>query len=121
LGLTREQILAARRHRKPHRFEVAEWGGEVFIRVLSAEDQADLSKGTEPEDTPIKVLIRSLVSEENEPLFTDEDFAELAKEDWPVIMRVFAESAHLNGLSTKELDEAMAGFAQAPDESSSSE
>jgi hypothetical protein len=121
LGLTREQILAARRDRKPQRFEVPEWGGDVFIRVLSAADQMDLAEGTEAKDTPIKVLIRSLVSENGEPLFTDEDFAELAKEDWPVIMRVFQESAHMNGLSTKELDEAMAGFAQAPDESSSSE
>jgi hypothetical protein len=122
LGLTREQILAARRDRKPQRFEVPEWGGDVFIRVLSAADQMDLAKeGDDPSDTPIKVLVRSLVSEEGEPLFTDVDAAELAKEDWPVIMRVFQEAAHLNGLSTKELDEAMAGFTQAPDESSSSE
>lgn len=120
MGLTREQILAARRDRKPHRLEVSEWGGDVFIRVLSAEDQMALADGEATKDTPIRVLLFSLVDEAGNRLFTDDDAAELAKEDWPVIMRVFAESARLNGLSTKELDEAMEGFAQAPDAANSS-
>jgi hypothetical protein len=120
MALTREQILAARRDRKPHRFAVPEWGGDVFIRVLSAEDQMLLADETDPKQTPIKVLLFSLVGEDGERLFADEDFTELVKEDWPVIMRVFQEAAHLNGLSTKELDEAMAGFAEAPDAQTSS-
>lgn len=120
MGLTREQILAARRDRKPHRFEVPEWGGDVFIRVLSAQDQMQLAEGTEQADMPVKVLVHSLVDEDGARLFTDDDFAELAAEDWPIIMRVFQEAAHLNGLSTNELDEAMAGFVQAPDAANSS-
>ncbi len=120
MGLTREQILAARRNRKPHRFEVPEWGGDVFIRVLSAEDQLALADNENPTEAPIRVLLCSLVSEDGERLFADEDFAELVQEDWPVIMRVFAEAAHLNGLSTKELDEAMEGFGNAPDAASTS-
>ncbi len=120
MTLTREQILAARKDRKPHRFEVPEWGGDVFIRVLSAEDQATLSDETDPKRMPVKVLIYALVDEQGERLFTDEDFAELMQEEFPVILRVFTEAAHLNGLSTKELDEAMEGFASAPDESNSS-
>lgn len=120
MGLTREQILAARRDRKPHRFEVPEWGGEVFIRVLSAADQMALTEGATPVEVPIKVLLASLVSEDGERLFTDEDFAELAREDFTVILRVFREAAHLNGLTTKELDQAMEGFTQAPDAATSS-
>jgi hypothetical protein len=120
LGLTREQILAARKDRKPHRYEVPEWGGDVFIRVLSAADQMLLSDEADPKNTFVKVLLYSLVDEEGERLFSDADFDELVQEDWPVIMRVFAESAHLNGLSTKELDEAMESFASAPDEQTSS-
>lgn len=114
MALTRDQILAARRNRKPHRFEVPEWGGDVFIRVLSAEDQLAYD-GVEAKEVPGRVLIDSLCDENGERLFTDEDYAELIKEDFPVIMRVFAEAAHLNGLSTKELDEAMSAFEQAPD------
>jgi hypothetical protein len=119
LGLTREQILAARQDRKPHRFHVPEWGGDVFIRVLSASDQMALSDISEQKDMPITVLLHSLVSEDGARLFADDDFQELAKEAFPVILRVFSEAAHLNGLSTKELDEAMEGFQQAPDASSS--
>jgi uncharacterized protein YfaA (DUF2138 family) len=121
LPLTREQILASRRDRKPHRFEVPEWGGDVFIRVLSAKDQMLLADGTDPKDTPVKVLLYSLVDEDGARLFTDEDFGALLEEDFPVIMRVFSEAAHLNGLSTKELDEAMEGFASAPDEHKSTD
>jgi len=115
MGLTREQILAARRNRKPQRFEVPEWGGEVFIRVLSAEDQMALADGEDSKQVPVKVLCATLVDEDGTRLFTDDDAAELAREDFPVIMRVFSEAAKLNGLSTKELDEAMAGLQQAPD------
>lgn len=114
MALTKEQILASRKDRKPHRFEVPEWGGDVYIRVLSAEAQMAYD-GVEPKDIAGRVLIDALCDENGERLFSDEDFAELMKEDFPVIMRVFAEAAHLNGLSTKELDEAMAGFEQAPD------
>ena len=121
MPLTRAQILPSRRDRKPHRFEVPEWGGDVFIRVLSAQDQMVLADAGEAKDTPIRVLLFSLVDEDGNRLFTDEDFTELIQEDWPVIMRVFQEAAHLNGLSTKELDEAMAGFQQAPDEHTSTE
>lgn len=121
MGLTREQILAARRDRKPHRYEVPEWGGEVYIRVLSAEDQMHLADNEgDPARTPIRVLLYALVDDTGERLFTDADFDELAGEDFPVVMRVFSEVAKLNGLSTKELDEAMEGFAQAPDAASSS-
>lgn len=120
MGLTREQILAARKDRKPHRYEVPEWGGDVFIRVLSAQDQMVLAEGNNANETPVKVLLYSLVDENGERLFTDDDFSELVQEDFPIIMRVFSESAKLNGLSTKELDEAMEGFTSAPDESTSS-
>lgn len=124
MGLTREQILRSRQDRKPHRFEVPEWGGDVFIRVLSAQDQMALAEGSDTESDktrmPIRVLLASLVDEEGSRLFNDEDFDELAQEDFTIILRVFSESAKLNGLSTKELDEAMAGFKPAPDAQTSS-
>lgn len=120
MALTRDQILSARRGRKPTALEVPEWGGTVYIRVLSAEDQlaiADSDGGV----TPVKVLVACLVDENGERLFSGEDATELGKEDFPVILRVFAEVARLNGLSSKELDEAMESFGIARGESSSTE
>ena len=121
MTLTREQILAARSNRKPERLEVPEWGGEVYVRVLSAKDQMTVADGATPQETPIRVLLHCLVDEKGERILADDDFDALASEDFPVIMRVFAFAAKLNGLSTKELEEAMESFAPAPDEYSSSE
>jgi hypothetical protein len=119
VSLTREQILASRKDRKPTRIDVPEWGGEVYIRVLSAQDQMQMSEGTKPQDMPITVILHCLVDENGERILQDDDFDALAQEDFPVIMRVFSQAARLNGLSTKELDEAIDRFEPAPDESSS--
>lgn len=121
MSLSREQILAARAKRKPVALEVPEWGGEVYIRVLSAKDQAELSEGMKPAEMPVKLLLHTIVDEAGERVLLDEDYDAMMGEDFPVIMRVFAEAAKLNGLSTKELEEAMASFATAPAEDRSSE
>lgn len=120
MSLTREQILASRKDRKPVLLSVPEWGGDVYVRVLSAADQMALSDGVEPKDMAIRVILHCLVTEDGNQIFADDDAEELAKEDFPVIMRVFAFVAKLNGLSTKELEEAMESFAPALDEFSSS-
>lgn len=117
MALTREQILAARSHRKPIRLEVPEWGGEVFIRVLSVEQQMQWEDVPDKEMV-MRVLTAALVNEDGAPIFEPDDWRELAKEDFPVIMRVFDEVAQVNGLTSKELDEAMALFASAPVEPS---
>jgi len=73
-----------------------------------------MSDGVEPKEVAIRVILHCLVTEDGERIFTDDDAGELAKEDFPVIMRVFGFVAKQNGLSTKELEEAMENFAPAP-------
>lgn len=121
MTLSREQILASRSNRKPVSLEVPEWGGTVYVRVLSAKDQMELSEGVKPAEMPIKVILHCFVDEQGNRLFQDEDAEMLAAEEFPIIMRVFAFVAKLNGLSTKELEEAMKNFRQTPDEYNSSE
>src|SRR6266511_307714 len=121
MDLTREQILAAPRKRAPVPFEVPEWGGTVYIKVLSAGDQVKMSSNGRAEaEMPIWLLVGCLVSKDGARLFTDEDVPALLEEEFPVIMRIFSEAARHNGLSTKELDEAMQSFGttQAGDSSS---
>lgn len=117
MGLTRQQILAARKDRKPTRLEVPEWGGDVFIRVLSVEDQLQWEDMPQRE-VVMRCLVIALVDEDGRRIFEDGDETELAREEFPVIMRVFSEVAKVNGLTSKELDDAMASFVAAPDESS---
>lgn len=121
MSLTREQILASRGDRKPVRLEVPEWGGSVYIRHLTVADQVMMSEATKPADMPVAVLIACLVDENEQPIFEQADAAELAKESFAVVLRVFSEAARLNGLTTKELDEAMASFGPARAESPSTD
>lgn len=123
MSLTREQILAARNRedRKPVKLSVPEWGGDVYLRVLTVTDQIALTDGVEAQDMPVQVLLHCLVDEDGKRILQDEDAAELAQEDFPLVLRLFSEAAKLNGLTTKELEEAMASFRTAPDEQPSTE
>ena len=112
--LTREQILARSRERKLHRLEVPEWEGEVYVRVMSAAEQMALSRDVKPEELPVRLLLATIVTEDGERVFRDDDFDALAGEDFPVILRVFSFAAKLNGLSNKELEEAMEHFGVTP-------
>jgi hypothetical protein len=112
----RQRVLAIQTDRKPAPLDFEPWGNSIYIRVLSADDQADLAEGTEAKEMPLQVILHCLVDEDGERIFSDEDRVALGQFPFPEIMQVFGKVAKLNGLSTKELDEAMASFAPAPDE-----
>jgi hypothetical protein len=112
----RARVLAIQTDRKPQPLDFPEWGDDIYIKVLSADDQADLAEGTEAKAMPLQVILHCLVDQDGERIFGDQDAAELGAFPFPEIMQVFGKVAKLNGLSTKELDEAMASFAPAPDE-----
>jgi hypothetical protein len=118
MSLTREQILAARHRedRKPVKVEVPEWGGDVYLRVMTVADQVALSEDVKPAEMPVQVLLHCLVDETGTRLLEEEDAEALAEEDFPLVLRLFGAAAKLNGLTSKELEEAMAGFEQARDE-----
>ena len=123
MSLTREQILAARHRedRKPVKVSVPEWGGDVYLRVMTVADQVALSEDVKPAEMPVQVLLHCLVDEDGTRLFEDADAEALAEEDFPLVLRLFGEAAKLNGLTSKELEAAMAGFEQARGERLSSD
>jgi hypothetical protein len=116
--ITRESLKALPPE-KPEHLDVPEWEGDVFIRTMSAREQMDLQNVSQ-NDMPIRVMLATLVDEQGSRIFTDEDFDLLAGQPFPVIMRVFRACASHNGFSTKELDEAIEGFVQAPDQETTS-
>jgi hypothetical protein len=99
---------------KPALIDVPEWPIAVYARKLSAQDQIDLSEGVDPKDLTFKLILHCVIDENGDRIFSDEDEQGLRNEEFPVIMRVFAAVAKLNGLSTKELEEAMENFGPAP-------
>lgn len=118
---TRDEILAAARKVDPRPLVVPEWGDDpVYLRVLSARDQLALSDGTEPQEMPFRVLVACVCTVDGAPVFEPGDEETLKEFPFPVIMRVFAEAARINGLSSAELEEAAAHFERAQDGDSSS-
>jgi len=112
----RERILAKQKT-KVVPFYVEEWEETVYIRQLSVDDQEDLAKNRTQAEQVAAVLIASLVDGDGNPVFLPEDASEIRKMPFAAVLEVFAEAAKLNGLTSKELDEAMASFAKARSES----
>jgi hypothetical protein len=111
MSTPRERILASRAHRSsPIELAVPEWGETVWIRVLSARDQAAMADDGDRGAMPVRILIKALIDADGAPIFSDADLEELLDEQFPVIFRVFSAVAKANGLTTKELDEAIAKF-----------
>jgi hypothetical protein len=119
--LDRDQIRAGQAERsKALPFYVEEWGGDVFIRPLTVAEQGALAEAS-PTQMPVRVILACVTDETGKPMFLDEDAGWLADEPFPVILKVFAQAAKLNGLSTAELDEAMRSFGATRDEGRSSD
>jgi hypothetical protein len=112
----REQILASQADRKPVALDVPEWGVTVWLKQLTVADQIALSEGSKPEAVPVQVLIACLVDDEGKAIFTEADTEALSNEAAGVVVRVFGEAARLNGLTSAELDKAIANLGEAPPE-----
>jgi len=117
----RARILDLQRDRKPERLEYEGWGPDLYIRILSAGEQAELAESTTAQRMPVRVILHCLVTADGERVFTDEDEDALLAFPFPEVMQAFGQVAKLNGISSKELEEAVEHFRTAPDEQRSSE
>lgn len=110
--LTKQQILEA--DDLPTE-EVEAWGGSVLVTTLSAEERENLrlSMG-ENEDDLLKVMIKlvslTIVDENKNRIFSEEDVEALAKKSATEIDKVFAVAQKLSGLGVnKELEKNLEG------------
>jgi len=101
---------------------VPEWERKVGIRSLSVKDQLDLlDDEPKPEIATMRILLAAMVDENGDRLLQDEDLPLLLDQPFPVLMPLLHASAKVNGLSTTELEAAMAAFARARGERPSTE
>jgi hypothetical protein len=105
--LTKEQILEA--DDLPTE-EVEAWGGKVLVIALSAEERENLRLGMgENENDLLKVAIKlvslTVVDENKNRVFSEEDIEALEKKSAKEIDKVFAVAQKLSGLGVnKELE-----------------
>lgn len=100
MTLNKEQILAANDRRKES-LTVPQWGGEVFVRSLSAKEALDLFAVTGSASTQ-RLLAYSLCDEQGDPLFALDEIDTLLSKGYEPVLTVIEAARRVNGLIDEE-------------------
>lgn len=108
--LTREQILGCD-DRKKERVDVPEWGGFVYVAVMSGtekdgfESSLLVSGRATLENARAKLAARCVVDEQGQRLFTDEDIDALGAKSGVALERVSRIAQRLNRMTDRDLED----------------
>lgn len=105
-GLSKAAILAAKDARI-ERFEVKEWGGDVFLRTLSGTERDAFEDSFLEEKRKAvreRFLVLTLCDEGGNRLFTDEEIAELGRKNSTILNRIFDKAWSLNAFRAEDVD-----------------
>lgn len=110
--LTRESILQAD-DLKRELVKVPEWGGEVYVRVMTGTERDALEQkvfiNRKPGDTVQNIRAAyaayTICDENGKQIFTHEDIAALGQKCAAALDRVFEVSQRLNRISAKDVEE----------------
>jgi hypothetical protein len=113
-GLMRDQILDAD-DMKLQTVEVPEWGGTVFVRVMSGaardswEVDTFISNGDDElanrHNIRARMVSRAACDEDGVRLFSDADVEELGKKSSIALDRVYAAAFAINKLNREDIEE----------------
>ena len=125
--LDRAAIFAAK-DIKTERVPVPEWGGDVLVRGLTGTQRDDyeaslvVTKGSNREmnlkNARAKLIIRSVVTEDGKPMFTEGDLEALGGKSASALERIFTVARRLSGLSEEDVDELVKPSGEIPKEAS---
>ena len=110
MALTKDQILAAD-DMGLLEVEVPEWGGSVFVRVMSVgerdsyENDLMINKSKGVENFRSKFLQRVLCDAKGELMFTPDEVETLAKKSARAVARVWAAAMKHNALTDDDVQE----------------
>lgn len=113
--LDREAILKAD-DLPVEEMEIPEWGGVVRIRAMSGKERdayeesiilkrKDGEYETVMSNMRAKLLVRTIVDENDKPLFTTQDLELLGGKSADVLSRLFQVAARLSGISRDDVEE----------------
>lgn len=107
--LTRDSILAAKDFDQ-RTVEVPEWGGEVIVRGLCSKDrdnfEAELAATQDLTNLRARLVVKALIDEEGNRLFSDKDAEVLGEKNSLVVIRLFDIVREMSGMTDEELEEA---------------
>jgi hypothetical protein len=106
MPLSKKQILEAK-DIKTKEFAVPEWGGSLYLRVISGADrdvfeQAFADKKTDAFRT--RFLVMTICDEDGEKLFTPDEIDALNKKSSVVLNRIFDAAWELNAFTNKAVE-----------------
>jgi len=110
MALTAEQILASD-DLGLKKVAVREWGGDVYIRVMSVGERDSYERlwmgkrETGVENFRTEYLARVLCTENGELLFTREQVASLANKSGAVMGRLFDEALQHNNMTEADVEQ----------------
>jgi hypothetical protein len=112
--LSREQILAVD-DLKREVVKVPEWNTEVIVGTMSGTDRDAFETAifeTKGDNTKqnfknlrAKLLVKTIVDEKGERIFTDADIEALGKKSAKALNRIFQVAQKLNGIGQEAVDE----------------
>lgn len=113
MSLTRDQILAVDDLPR-ETVAVPEWGGELIIRGLTGRErdayEQSLIRGrgvVDYDNARAKLLVRCIIDESGERVFTEDDADALGRKAGAVLDRLFSVAARLSGLGPGDVEELM--------------
>ena len=114
--LTRDQILSAD-DRRLEEVQVPEWGGSIFVRVMSGRDrdkfEFDCQKGKEEvghvPDFRAKFVASIACDENGELLFSESDIEQLGSKSASALDRILNRGLELAGMDPDAVEQAGEG------------
>lgn len=90
---------------------VPEWGGEITLRALSAQDRDDFElsvygdSGADRKNIRAKLCVRCIVSLDGKRMFSDHEMTALGAKSGKAMDRVFSACQKMNGLTQADVEE----------------
>ena len=110
-ALGRDAIIDAA-DRKLERVPVPEWGGDVYIRMMSANERDQWEREMFNPDGSIKsdkaaslLAVRVITDENGKRLFADDDIDVLGAKSTAALNRIFVAAKRLNRLTLADIED----------------
>lgn len=110
--LTKDQIFKSE-DLKPLKVSVPEWGGDVYVRMMTAKDRDAFESqivtarenGEKVENMRALLAVLCVVDDKGARIFGDDDIEAVGKKSASALDRIFTAARDLNGMTAKDVED----------------